>query len=57
MHLLGIPLLLAFLVLMWPRAEPAAVEEYEEEDEFSADDPISFRVESDEWLPVELERE
>ena len=56
-HLFGIPLLLLFLALFWRRAEPVTVEEYEEEDEFSTDDPISFRVESDKWLPVGVERE
>ena len=60
LNIIGFLLMLTFVSLFIRRAAETlpAAEGYEEEPyESAADDPIRFRVESDEWLPVELERE
>lgn len=61
LNICGFLLCLAFVSLFIRRAAeipPPRAEGWEDEDdESSADDLIRFRVESDEWLPVELERE
>lgn len=56
MHLFGIPLLVFFLLAFLRRAEPVPVEEIEES-EFASDDFVTFRVESEEWMPVRVERD
>ncbi len=59
----GLILMLAFMALFGRlrsittlvESQPRA-EGWDEEDESSADDPIRFRVDSEDWMPVDVRR-
>lgn len=60
LKLLGIALMIGFVSLLRGLGEAAAsvpMAEGWDEEEFSTNDPVRFRVESEEWKPVSIERE
>lgn len=60
LKLLGIALMIGFVSLLRGLGEAAAsvpTAEGWDEEEFSANDLVRFRVESEEWKPVSIKRE
>lgn len=58
LKLLGIALMIGFVSLLRGLGEAAASLPMAEgwDEESSADDPVRFRVESEDWMPVEVKR-